>query len=268
MISISNIAWPVDVDDGVLEVLKTLGISKIDIAPSKYIPIFPDFTSKDVQSIKQKWINRGIEIIGFQSLLFGAGNLNLFGSEEVRNQMLEHLNKVCQLASQLGTKALTFGSPRNRDSSGLSPEQIKRLSIDFFRRLGEIAKGNNVVICIEPNPTMYNCNFLTTTQEAAEFVKVVAHSNIKLQLDSGTIIANQEDPAQLLPSYAELVGHIHLSEPGLKTLHNLELQRQIALLCSKYIPTKTMTIEMAADSSEEPIARIQRTIQFVQGLQL
>lgn len=89
--------------------------------------------------------------------------------------------------------------------------------MDFFYRLGEIAKAEDATVCLEANPAVYGTNFLTTTDEAASFVRKLNHSNIKLQLDLGTVYTNNET-AETIDSVSDVVGHIHLSEPSLVPL--------------------------------------------------
>ncbi|MGC8000720.1 sugar phosphate isomerase/epimerase, partial [Salmonella enterica] len=70
-----------------------------------------------------------------QSLLFGTTGLNLFSDED--GVMLTRLAGVCRTGRLLGARALTFGSPKNRDRSGLDDEAVRRVATDFFRRLGD-----------------------------------------------------------------------------------------------------------------------------------
>jgi sugar phosphate isomerase/epimerase len=59
---------------------------------------------------------------------------------------------------------------------------------------------------------------MTSTDEAAAVVRAVAHPAIRLQLDLGTVATNGEPLAELLAAHGGLVGHVHLSEPGLAPL--------------------------------------------------
>jgi sugar phosphate isomerase/epimerase len=100
-----------------------------------------------------------------QALLFGTRGLNLFGDAATRNAMLVHLDAVCRIGAGLGATRLVFGSPKNRDRTGLSDAQAETLAIDFFRRLGDIAGNHRVQVCLEPNPPCYGANFMITSAE-------------------------------------------------------------------------------------------------------
>ena len=93
--------------------------------------------------------------------------------------MLQHLSSVCRIGAGLGATRLVFGSPKNRDRTGLSDQQARDVAVPFFRRLGTIAQSYGVVICLEPNPTCYGANFMTTSAETAQVVEQIDHPAIK-----------------------------------------------------------------------------------------
>ena len=131
-ISISNIAWDVELDNEVSKLLQIFDVSYIDIAPGKYFPSVSSATHSDIKSVREWWFDRGIEIHGMQYLMFGTSGLNLFGPPSVRADMLNHLRHVFRIAAGLGVKCVTFGSPKNRDRSGLKDDDVQCLAVPFF----------------------------------------------------------------------------------------------------------------------------------------
>ncbi|MFD1693389.1 sugar phosphate isomerase/epimerase family protein [Azotobacter chroococcum] len=75
-----------------------------------------------------------------------------------------------------------------------------------------------MLICLEPNPSCYGANFMTTSVETARVVREVAHPFIGMQLDTGALSINGEDPEAVLRDSSSLIGHIHASEPDLLPL--------------------------------------------------
>src|SRR5262249_38421833 len=142
---------------------------------------------------------------------FGTSGLNMFGSSSSREAMLRHLVAVCRLGSALGATRLVFGSPKSRDREGLDDKAALNMAITFFRKLGDIAQAHGVVMCLEPNPPRYGCNFMTTSAETAHVVERVAHPAIRMQFDAGASTINGEDPADVLRNSGGLVGHVHAS---------------------------------------------------------
>lgn len=217
-LAISNIAWDIAEDEAVAALLHDYEVDAIDIAPGKYFPDPANTPLAEISRVKTEWSARGIEITGMQALLFGTTGLNLFGPAEVQKAMLEHLSAVCRIGGALGAPRLVFGSPKNRDRTGLSDAQTIDTAKAFFERLGEVAAGEGVIICLEPNPECYGANFMTTSAETATVVRTVDHPAIRMQLDTGAITINGEEPVNVLLQDAVLVGHIHASEPNLVPL--------------------------------------------------
>lgn len=262
-LAISNIAWDIGEDVLVAELLQRFNIDAIDVVPGKYFPEFAKAKDSEVRKIKEWWFERGIEITGMQSLLFGTVGLNLFGPPHVQEILLAHFKEVCRIAARLGANRVVFGSPKNRDRSGLTDQTAMELAIPFFRRLADIAESYEVVICLEPNPQEYGANFMTNSSETVTVVDAVDHRAIRMQLDTGAITLNQEDVDSVLKTHANLIGHVHISEPHLvplgdgKTDHSKMYK---ALL--QHFPSHVISIEMLATQNEPHLVAIERALAF------
>ena len=260
-IAISNIAWDVQEDEAVAQLLHQYHIDAIDIAPGKYFPNVLKVKSEDISKVKEWWRQKDIEITGMQALLFGTQGLNLFGQIESRAAMLKQLTAISQIAAELGASRLVFGSPKNRDRSNLSDIQAEDIALNFFDQLGAIAKTYGVIFCLEPNPTCYGCNFMTNMTETATIVRKVASSHIKLQLDTGAMLINQENPQQFIQKYTDFIGHIHLSEPGLIPLGSGEIKHDgLAAALLKFKPQPLACIEMLATVNQPHLDSIKQGI--------
>ncbi|HEY8038132.1 MAG TPA: sugar phosphate isomerase/epimerase [Methylobacter sp.] len=260
-LAISNIAWDPVEDEEIAKLLSRYGVDAIDIAPGKYFPDPINATDQEIAQVKRWWAERGIEITGTQALLFGTVGLNVFGSPEVQEAMLQHLAAVCRIGAGLGGARLVFGSPKNRDRSGLNDEQAGEIAIPFFRRLGDIARVHGVVMCLEPNPTCYGANFMTASAETAQVVEQIAHSAIRMQLDTGALAINGEDPATVLQNSAALIGHIHASEPDLVPLGDGGTEHgKVVEALKRYLPNHVVSIEMLATRNEPHPISIERAL--------
>lgn len=260
-LAISNIAWDVSEDKDIANLLNHYDINAIDIAPGKYFPDPAKATDEDIARVKQWWAAHGIEITGMQALLFGTTGLNVFGSTEVQDALLQHLAAVCRIGAGLGATRIVFGSPKNRDRTGLSDQQVQVISVQFFRRLGEIAQSHGVMICLEPNPPCYGANFMTTSVETAEVVRQVAHPAIRMQLDTGAITINGEDPVVTIENYSALIGHVHASEPEIAPLGDKGTDHAMIAAClRRHLPQSIVTIEMLATKNESHPGAIERAL--------
>ena len=260
-LAISNIAWDATENDGVAALLQRYQVDAIDIAPGKYFANPELATGAEIARIRGWWEERGIEITGMQSLLFGTTGLNVFGPPAVQDATLRRLGSVCRIGGLMGATRLVFGSPKNRDRGSLSEDQAIASAIPFFCRLGDIAAAEGVVICLEPNPTCYGANFMTTSHETAKVVEAVGHPAIRMQLDTGAMTINNETPADIVSSCARLIGHVHASEPNLVPLGAGGTRHD--LVCSaltKHLPGTLVTIEMVATQTEPHLASIERAL--------
>ncbi|MBC7490139.1 MAG: sugar phosphate isomerase/epimerase [Glaciimonas sp.] len=260
-LAVSGIAWDIFEDEDVAKLLKHYGVDAIDVVPGKYFPEPASATDEEMARVKRWWAERGIEITGMQALLFGTSGLNLFGSPDVQDTMLQRLSAVCRIGGGLGATRVVFGSPKNRDRSGLNDEQVIGVAIPFLRRLGDIAQSYGVVICLEPNPTCYGANFMTTSAETAEVVRQVAHPAIRMQLDTGALTINGEDPVVVLQNSVSLIGHIHASEPDLLPLGDGGTDHATMAECLRQrLPEHIVSIEMLATKNEPHLLSIERAL--------
>lgn len=260
-LAISNIAWDVQEDVAVAKLLQRFKVDAIDIAPGKYFPQPDQAREADMLKVRTWWADQGIEITGMQSLLFGTTGLNVFGDDSSQAAMLEHLRAVCRIGGALGASRLVFGSPKNRDRSGLNDDQALDQAVAFFSRLAKIAQDAGVIVCLEPNPTRYGANFMTHSSETAQVVKAVGHEAIRMQFDTGALAINQESPHDILARHAPLIGHVHASEPDLVPLGDGTTDHRIMHdALEQYLPHHLVSIEMVATTNEPPLSAIERAL--------
>src|SRR5690606_18881336 len=118
-------------------------------------------------------------------------------------------------------------------------------------------KREGVSFCLEPNPICYGANFMTNSAEAASTVRMVDHPAIKMQLDTGAIAINQENIWEILERDADIIGHIHLSEPDLVPLGRNEVNHaEISHALHSTLPHKIATIEMLETKDESALTTI------------
>jgi len=260
-LAISNIAWDITEDEAVAELLNRYGVDAIDIAPGKYFPQPANATLEEMSAVKAWWSKRCIEITGMQALLFGTTGLNVFGSVESQDALLKHLAGVCRIGAGLDAPRLVFGSPKNRDRSGLSDAETESVACSFFNRLGDIAASHGVIICLEPNPTCYGANFMTTSAETAQMVSHIAHPAIRMQFDTGALAINDEDSVLVLQDCAHLIGHVHASEPNLLPLGDggTDHEKMFTALV-QHLPHHLVSIEMVATKDEPHLVSIERAL--------
>lgn len=260
-LAFSNIAWDPEEDSGVADLLSRYRVDAVDVAPGKYFPDPLNAGGAQVRSVRAWWEERGFEITGMQALLFGATGLNLFGPPPVQDAMLRHLEAVCRIGAGLGATRLVFGSPKNRDRSGVTDDRVLPVAVEFFRRLGDVAASRGVTVCLEPNPVRYGANFMTDSAGAARVVRAIDHPAIRLQVDTGALRINGEDPVAVIGAQSDIVGHVHASEPGLVPLGDGDADHRAAAGALKaLLPDHVVAIEMVATTAEPHLLSIERAL--------
>ncbi len=226
-IAISNIAWDKQEDDLVLSVLKKYKVNGIELAPTKIWQDPIKVSEKEIKKYRDYWNRNNIQIVAMQSLLFGHPELTIFQNKEDRKKTIDYLKEIIRIASMLGIKVLVFGSPKNRQTYGLSAKTVQQIACEFFIKLGDIAKKHDLFFCIEPNPKIYGTDFINNTNQAIDLVKLVNHPNFRLHLDSSTMIINHENYDNAIKKSISYIEHFHVSQPNLDVVVNNKTDHKI-----------------------------------------
>jgi len=216
-LSISNIAWPSNKDDEALDLIQSLGFNGVELAPSKIFGDLHTVSLDTVRDYRRKVEDKGLSVSSLQAIFFGVSGAHLFTGHKARDLMAAHLRRVSEIASTLGARACVFGSPTLRDPGTYTIEDANEIAIAFFTDIAPIYAERGVELCFEANPPLYQCRFVTRTDEAFQLVERVNAPGLALQLDTGTIFINGEDP-QAIQRMAGRIGHFHISEPNLVPL--------------------------------------------------
>lgn len=213
--SISNIAWPKAWDQEVYVHLREKGFSAIEIAPLRSIDTGYDATQAEIEIWLNEYHQVFNEVSSMQSLLFKMEG-SIFSSEAKMEDVLTVLKKGILFASSMGVKNLVFGSPTLRDVN--SEEEYER-AIRFFSQLADDSEELGISLALEPNPVIYNTNFINTTKDALAFVQALKHPNLGINLDLGTVIENKELIHDMINQTSiAYIKHVHISEPYLQPI--------------------------------------------------
>lgn len=214
-IAISNIAWLLKEEASIAKVMQELDIKGVEIAPTKIWEVPLSVGDSEISSYRLFWKSQGIQIVAMQSLLFGRPDLTIFENAEKRKETFEYLSGMTQLGAKLGVQALVFGSPKNRRVENLGAKEVEEIAISFFYDLGQVAAKNGVRFCIEPNPTAYSCDFITTSKQAIDLINKVSSDGFGLHLDAAGMTLSEENVEAAIKLSFNKLCHFHISEPYL-----------------------------------------------------
>lgn len=256
-LSISNIAWSADNDTEMYQYLHEVGFSGLEIAPTRIFPESP----YDKLNEAEKWANHlkekyNLEIPSMQSIWYGHQE-KIFGTKEERQILIDYTKKAVDFAEAIGCKNLVFGNPKNRDTDDILGNYP--IAIDFFRKIGDYAAEHSTTIALEPNPTIYNTSFMNYTEQAVEMVDKCGSVGVKVNVDLGTLIYNEED-LNYLKKIPEYINHVHISEPGLKLIEQRELHSQLLSILKEIGYDMFVSIEMGNSGNISEVKRIVKDI--------
>lgn len=264
-LAISNIAWTPELDGDVASELLELGVSAVEIAPTRRWPDPSAASEADAREYREYWRALGMHIVSLQALLFGRADLRIFETAASRAATAAYLERIIRLSANVGACRLVFGSPANRRRVNVNMDEAERIAVRFFRSLGEVAFAHGVELCIEPNPVEYGCDFLTTSEEGVALVRRVDSPGVGLHLDSAAMTLAGDDPLETIPSMGESLRHFHISEPFLKPIGSGLVDHGAfaeALAASGY--SGWLSIEMRAQENVSTVDAIREAVRYAQ----
>lgn len=249
-LSISNIAWEAHQDSLILDRLKKHPYSGLEVAPTRIVHDSPYTHMTLAQTYAQTLLEmHHLEVASIQSIWYGKTE-NLFYSQSDRSTLFEHTQKAIDFASAMNCKNVVFGSPKNRNKS--EDSLLNDDASDFFRQLGDYAYAHHTTLALEPNPSIYGTNFINTTEQALEYVKNINSPGFKVNLDLGTMIANEET-VEIITSNLKWINHIHISEPFLNPIEKRTLHRELIHILKAQNYQGFLSIEMKKCETLEPV---------------
>ncbi|MDO8610903.1 MAG: sugar phosphate isomerase/epimerase [bacterium] len=265
-IAISNIAWLQSEDDKMFEIMANLKVSLLEISPFRESADKKVINNESAKNLKMRLYNYGIKIVSLQALLYRFPELVIFQGKVTRAKTLNHLERVIDFACEVGAKSLIFGSPKNKLRGKLDYDNAFTIAIDFFGKLAERAKLQQVSLCIEPTPTVYGSDFIRDTNETVALLKAVNSSALRLNLDIGSSIVNKENIEDIIQNNIQYIGNVHISEPFLKMItFNSLFHQRIADKLNANSYNNNVSLEMLPQTNKN-VNGIYRTLIFIQKI--
>lgn len=218
--AISAIAWPQDEDDAHRALTRQLGFDGLEIAPVRVFGPLAEASPECLREWRRVTEGGGLSIVAMQGLLFGLKGIHLFASDAAREGLRGALRVVARTAGLLGAKACVFGAPGLRDPGNLDPTIAFDQAVAFFREVAPAFEDAGSALCIEPVAPALGGKFVTTTAEAVALVRRIDRPGIRLQIDTGNLLAHGDCAAALAQAWP-LAAHLHVSEPGLAPVGSL-----------------------------------------------
>ena len=105
---------------------------------------------------------------------------------------------------------------------------------------------------------------MTSSAKTAAVVEAVAHPSIRMQLDTRALSINGESPPTICSEFRSLIGHVHASEPQLVPVGTGATDHTAsAAALQEFLSDAPVTIEMLTNSTDDPIAAVEASVELV-----
>jgi sugar phosphate isomerase/epimerase len=173
---------------------------------------------QEITPVRRKEMNAqmadaGIECVGLHWLLAPPPKgLHLTTPDKaVREKTIDYLKALIDFSGDLGGPYMIFGSPKQRNTVGISVEEAKKNFADGLAAVADHAQARGVKILIE-HLDHTQTDVVNTLQEAAEIVEQVNHPAIQLMFDFHNTKDENEDFVVLLKRHYKQIYHVHVQE--------------------------------------------------------
>lgn len=136
---------------------------------------------------------------------------------EVRRKTVAYLNTLIDFCGDLGGSCMVFGSPKQRDTRGISVEQAKKYFAEGLVSVADHAQNRGIEILIEPLGQRAT-DVINTLAEASEMMERINHPAIKMMFDFNNTVDETEPFDVLLRKHYKNIHHVHVQEMGGKHL--------------------------------------------------
>lgn len=212
-IAVSNIALPAYEHVAELNALPRMGISAIEVAPSRiWRDTWKGLKPFDVTNYRRQIEDAGLRVVGLHSLLFDQPDLKLFGdnaSSSRLEQFFVHLSGICR---DLGGKTLIWGGGRHRGA--VAEADAESIAADFMANVARKIEDHGTVFCFEPlGPT--DSDFINSVLTSVDIVETVNHSALAVQIDAKALAENDEIAPHIFDRARSHLVHVHANEAKL-----------------------------------------------------
>ncbi len=130
-----------------------------------------------------------------------------------RKGAAEHLKWAIDCSAALGSEVLCgpFYQPLGVFTGQAPTEEEKQRAVEVQHQAAELAAKANLTLGVEPL-NRFECYFLNTMADAADYVKRVDHPNCGVLYDTFHANIEEKDPVGCISKHIDVIKHVHISE--------------------------------------------------------
>ncbi len=190
------------------------GYKGIEIAPFTLVKTgIREISAIGRQAMRTSMSDAGLECVGLHWLLAlpPKGLHFTTPNEKVRKKSVAYLIELIDFCGDLGGTVMVFGSPKQRNTQGISVSEAKNYFADGLAAVADHAQQRGVQILIEPLDTSQT-DVVNTLAEAKEIIDHIQHPAIQTMFDFHNTPNETEPFDVLIAKYFEHIKHVHVQE--------------------------------------------------------
>jgi D-psicose/D-tagatose/L-ribulose 3-epimerase len=135
----------------------------------------------------------------------------------VRRKTISYFNDLIDFCGDLGGQVMIFGSPKQRNTQGVSVEEARKYFAEGLGRVADHAQRRGIEILIEPLGHRVT-DVVNTLAEALVLARQVDHPAVQIMFDFNNTVDETEPFDVLIRKYYTHMHHVHVQEQGGKHL--------------------------------------------------
>ena len=190
------------------------GYTGIEIAPFTLVKEgVGEITVTQRQEMFMAMTDNGLKCAGLHWLLAPPPTGLHFTTPDdaLRAKSVDYLNELIDFCGDLGGKAMIFGSPKQRNTVGISIKEATKHLADGLAAVADHAQNRNVQILIEPLDKTQT-DVVNITAEAMELVDKIDHPAIQTMFDFHNTVDETETFEEIITNYFKFIQHVHVQE--------------------------------------------------------
>lgn len=158
----------------------------------------------------------GISITSLHWLLAAPPGLSINSPDAaVRGRTVDVLKGLIELCSELGSRVIVHGSPKQRNyETSIGKDQAEALALETFRAIAPDVEAAGITYCIEPLSPQ-ETNFINTIEESVRFCEQIGSPTFRTMLDTRAARSVERSSVEELFSVWHpqgWIGHVHLND--------------------------------------------------------
>jgi sugar phosphate isomerase/epimerase len=196
------------------EIISSSGYKAVEIAAFTLVKeSIKELTASDRNNLVAAMNNTGIVCQGLHWLLAPPPRGLHFTTpdKQTRQTSVSYLHELIDFCGDLGGQYLTFGSPKQRSTKGVSIDEAKKNFAEGLASVADHAAERGTKILIEALDKSQT-DVVNTMAEAMDIVEMVAHPAIQIMFDFHNTGNETESFEVLIKKYYPFIFHVHVME--------------------------------------------------------